>query len=325
MKSKNILNVTFNESPPPTKLSPLVDDDVGEEEAIENNTKVVNNNNIEDESEEVDEEDGIFFNQSKYIKKMLKKFGLEDSKPTKMPMLTEIKLTKDDKAESVDNTKYRAMIGSLLYLTASRPDIMFSVCLCEIMTQMFHNELQQTIAYSPKLSNENSTPLNMVETLTNLESRGIHEGRSVLPYYYTYNNIKTKLNDMGLYHIYNLDEPICPRFVLEFYSSVNLIRNEDLTFSIQFWFQEIEIVFRLEMFAKLLGIPHSGQCSYSIDSSLVSLRNNREPQGPYHSKIPFVSELNQYLKITHKNITPQVIGDYDDHYYSDSGTSSDED
>ncbi|GKB35493.1 hypothetical protein Tco_0880435 [Tanacetum coccineum] len=52
-------------------------------------------------------EDGIFFNQSKYIKEMLKKFGLEDSKPTKTPMSTEIKLTKDDEADSVDNTKYR--------------------------------------------------------------------------------------------------------------------------------------------------------------------------------------------------------------------------
>ncbi|GJY67081.1 retrovirus-related pol polyprotein from transposon TNT 1-94 [Tanacetum coccineum] len=75
-------------------------------------------------------EDGIFFNQSKYIKEMLKKFGLEDSKPIKTPMSTETKLTKDEEGESVDNTKYRGMIGSLLYLTASRPDIMFSVCLC---------------------------------------------------------------------------------------------------------------------------------------------------------------------------------------------------
>ncbi|GKC75731.1 hypothetical protein Tco_1126505 [Tanacetum coccineum] len=75
-------------------------------------------------------EDGIFFNQSKYIKEMLKKFGLEDSKPTKTPMSTEIKLTKDDESDSVDSSKYRGMIGSLLYLTASGPDIMFSVCLC---------------------------------------------------------------------------------------------------------------------------------------------------------------------------------------------------
>ncbi|GJX00964.1 retrovirus-related pol polyprotein from transposon TNT 1-94 [Tanacetum coccineum] len=75
-------------------------------------------------------EDGIFFNQSKYIKEMLKKFGLEDSKPMKTPMSSDTKLTKDKECESVDSTKYRGMIGSLLYLTTSRPDIMFSVCLC---------------------------------------------------------------------------------------------------------------------------------------------------------------------------------------------------
>ncbi|GJS17813.1 hypothetical protein Tco_0412285 [Tanacetum coccineum] len=46
------------------------------------------------------------------------------------PMSSDTKLMKDEECESVDSTKYRGMIGSLLYLTASRPDIMFSVCLC---------------------------------------------------------------------------------------------------------------------------------------------------------------------------------------------------
>ncbi|GJW10998.1 retrovirus-related pol polyprotein from transposon TNT 1-94 [Tanacetum coccineum] len=57
-------------------------------------------------------EDGIFFNQSKYIKEMLKKFGLEDSKPMKVPMSSDTKLTKDEEYESVDSTKYRCMIGT---------------------------------------------------------------------------------------------------------------------------------------------------------------------------------------------------------------------
>ncbi|GJY39795.1 hypothetical protein Tco_0426159 [Tanacetum coccineum] len=48
----------------------------------------------------------------------------------KTPMSSDTKLTKDEECESVDSTKYRGMIGSLLYLTASWPDIMFSVCLC---------------------------------------------------------------------------------------------------------------------------------------------------------------------------------------------------
>nr|GEW82969.1 retrovirus-related Pol polyprotein from transposon TNT 1-94 [Tanacetum cinerariifolium] len=57
-------------------------------------------------------EDGIFFNQSKYIKEMLKKFGLEDSKPMKTPMSSNTKLMKDEECESVDSTKYRGMIGT---------------------------------------------------------------------------------------------------------------------------------------------------------------------------------------------------------------------
>nr|GEZ34758.1 retrovirus-related Pol polyprotein from transposon TNT 1-94 [Tanacetum cinerariifolium] len=54
--------------------------------------------------------DGIFFNQSKYIKEMLKKFGLEDSKPMKTPMSFDTKLMKDEECESVDSTNYRGMI-----------------------------------------------------------------------------------------------------------------------------------------------------------------------------------------------------------------------
>ncbi|GJS47211.1 retrovirus-related pol polyprotein from transposon TNT 1-94 [Tanacetum coccineum] len=60
----------------------------------------------------------------------IKQMEDEESKPMKTPMSFDTKLTKDEECESVDSTKYRGMIGSLLYLTASRPDIMFSVCLC---------------------------------------------------------------------------------------------------------------------------------------------------------------------------------------------------
>nr|GEU50915.1 reverse transcriptase domain-containing protein [Tanacetum cinerariifolium] len=61
-------------------------------------------------------EDEIFFNQSKHIKEMLKKFRLEDSKPTKTQMSTEIKLTKDNEADSMDSSKYRGTkIETIVY------------------------------------------------------------------------------------------------------------------------------------------------------------------------------------------------------------------
>ncbi len=55
---------------------------------------------------------------------------MENIKPSRTPMSTNTKLDKDEKGKPVDEKLYRGMIGSLLYLTASRPDIMFSVCLC---------------------------------------------------------------------------------------------------------------------------------------------------------------------------------------------------
>jgi hypothetical protein len=73
---------------------------------------------------------GTFISQTKYIQDILKKFGMKDGKPIKTPMGTNGHLDLDTGGKSVDQTVYRSMIGSLLYLCASRPDIMLSVCMC---------------------------------------------------------------------------------------------------------------------------------------------------------------------------------------------------
>ncbi|GJW35115.1 retrovirus-related pol polyprotein from transposon TNT 1-94 [Tanacetum coccineum] len=196
MKIKESLNVIFDETPPPSKTSPLVDDDLDEEEAIKVTEKKNLENDIEDETLEIDEvvnikesrnhpleniignlnqrnlrlvaqgynqQEGIDYDETyapvarlESIRILLayayaldfklfqmdvksaflngfineEKFGLEDSKSMKTPMSSDIKFMKDKEYESVDSTKYRGMIGSLLYLTANRPDIMFSICLC---------------------------------------------------------------------------------------------------------------------------------------------------------------------------------------------------
>ncbi|GKB20824.1 putative ribonuclease H-like domain-containing protein, partial [Tanacetum coccineum] len=75
-------------------------------------------------------DDGIFISQDKYVDEILKKFGFSTVKTTSTPMETSKPLLKDAKAEDVDFHLYRSMIGSLMYLTASRPDIMFDVCAC---------------------------------------------------------------------------------------------------------------------------------------------------------------------------------------------------
>ncbi|GJZ79885.1 putative ribonuclease H-like domain-containing protein [Tanacetum coccineum] len=74
--------------------------------------------------------EGIFISQDKYVAEILKKFDLVHVKAAITPMETKLPLTKDEEAFDVDVHLYRSMIGSLMYLTASRPDIMYAVCVC---------------------------------------------------------------------------------------------------------------------------------------------------------------------------------------------------
>jgi hypothetical protein len=74
--------------------------------------------------------EGTFISQTKYTRDILKKFGMDKAKPIKMPMGTNGHSDLDLGGTSIDQKIYHSMIGSLLYLCASRPDIMLSVCLC---------------------------------------------------------------------------------------------------------------------------------------------------------------------------------------------------
>ncbi|GJR04788.1 putative ribonuclease H-like domain-containing protein [Tanacetum coccineum] len=74
--------------------------------------------------------DGIFISQDKYVEEILKKFRFTEVKTASTPMETQKPLLKDEDGEEVDVHMYRSMIGSLMYLTSSRPDIMFAVCAC---------------------------------------------------------------------------------------------------------------------------------------------------------------------------------------------------
>ncbi|WJZ84189.1 hypothetical protein VitviT2T_003804 [Vitis vinifera] len=79
---------------------------------------------------------GIFICQQKYAMDMLKKFKMQDCKPVSTPMTTNEKLSKDDDSEKIDEDLYRSLIGSLLYLTTIRPDILFAV---SVLSMFMHS------------------------------------------------------------------------------------------------------------------------------------------------------------------------------------------
>ncbi|GJZ65931.1 hypothetical protein Tco_0622627 [Tanacetum coccineum] len=86
-------------------------------------------------------ENGIFISQDKYVAEILKKFDFATVKTASIPMEPNKALVKDKEADSMDAHLYKSMIRSLMYLTASRPDIMFDVCACarfQVTLKMSH-------------------------------------------------------------------------------------------------------------------------------------------------------------------------------------------
>nr|GEV06147.1 uncharacterized mitochondrial protein AtMg00810-like [Tanacetum cinerariifolium] len=303
-------------------------------------------------------EDDIFFNRSKYIKEMLKKFGLVDSKPTKTSMSMKIKLTKDDEADFVDRYKYRGMIGSLLYLIVSRPDIMFSVSLCarfqenpntthlEIVNRIFkyirgtsHLGLWyskatgiETIVYADSdhagdYVDRKSTSgictfmgccltswyakkqtalaistteaeyisvgkacqqalwmkqalidygihiddVSIMESYRTLKKRLFHEGRIVTPSFISENNMLLFFQAVGLEPFLTHNEPICPRFVVEFYHSLEVKRNEEERPYIEFKLGQLGFKLTSSQLSQILQTPYALETFYASKWSLSSL------------------------------------------------------
>nr|GFA26809.1 uncharacterized mitochondrial protein AtMg00810-like [Tanacetum cinerariifolium] len=88
------------------------------------------NGNLREEVYASQPDGGIFINQSKYALESLKKYSFESCDPVDTSMVEKSKLDKDREGKAVDPLHYRGMIGTLLYLIASRPDLQFPICMC---------------------------------------------------------------------------------------------------------------------------------------------------------------------------------------------------
>ncbi|GJT79011.1 retrovirus-related pol polyprotein from transposon TNT 1-94 [Tanacetum coccineum] len=393
-------------------------------------------------------EDGIFFNKSKYIKEMLKKFGLEESKPMKTPTSSNTKLAKDEECESIDSTKYQGMIGSLLYLTASRPDIMFSAylyarfqeapktshleavkrifryikstthlglwypkgtdietvvyadsdhardyvdqkctsgictfvgcCLtfwfskkqtalaistpeaeyvsagkacqqalwmkqalidydvrlddvpimcdnkgvidlsknpvqhsCTKHIEIRHHFLRDNVQKGhisikkvPFVDNIVSIlmkPLkresfNYLQKLRNLEERYIHEGRVVFDNFTDINYVRSLFHFAEFECLLEINEQVCPRFILDFYSQYCLSYSDEGQMFIEFVIQNQYFSLFLEDFAQNFKIPCEGACVFSDRWSLDELVYGAPSEGPYQTNLPSPDDIILYVR-----------------------------
>jgi hypothetical protein len=89
--------------------------------------------------------EGIFIHQAKYIKDLMKKSNMAELKPMSTSMSTAAALDPDKNGEAIDQREYRSMISSLLYLTVTRPDIQFALCLCACFQASSRSSHQTTV------------------------------------------------------------------------------------------------------------------------------------------------------------------------------------
>ncbi|GKF23902.1 hypothetical protein Tco_0076224 [Tanacetum coccineum] len=111
-------------------------------------------------------EDGIFISQDKYVVEILKKFDFATVKTSSTPIETNKALVKDEEAKAVDVHLYRSMNGSLMYLTASRPDIMFVVYACA-RDSLFNLEAFSDIDYAGASLDRKSTTGGVMDSKSN--------------------------------------------------------------------------------------------------------------------------------------------------------------
>nr|GEV16838.1 retrovirus-related Pol polyprotein from transposon TNT 1-94 [Tanacetum cinerariifolium] len=184
-----------------------------------------------------------------YIKEMLKKFGLEDSKPTKTLMSTEIKLTKGDEADFVDSSKYRGEIATL-------------------SNQM---DYKRTKDYLPRVHRSRQMDEELRDSYHTLEKRLLHEERIVTPSFIAENNMLPLFQAIGFEHFLTLNEPICPRFVVEFYHSLEVKRNElDIRY-IEFKLGQFTFTLTPSRLSQILKTLHALETFYTSEWSLNSL------------------------------------------------------
>ena len=148
---------------------------------------------------------------------------------------------------------------------------------------------------SQKISKLSSTSASIASIYQQIENRNIHEGRVVEQAFHQSNYIAQSFTNIGFECLFQINEPILPRFILDFYSQVT-VQTDDYGFIfISFMIQHQFITLTLAQFGQILQIPFSGQSAFTSEWNLDALQHVRPTDGPYASIIPSPIEIRHML------------------------------
>ena len=174
------------------------------------------------------------------------------------------------------------------------------------MSKAITEDIARTKNCIPKVSQLPTTSSSIGRLYRQIEDRNIHEGRVVDVAYSQSNFINRLFTSINFNCLYEINEPIVPRFLVDFYSQVT-VQTDDLGFiTISFMIQNEFITLALEHFGQILKIPFRGQAVFTNKWDLESLVRYRPTFGPYISNIPQPDQIRQVLGLERSMTTRKI-------------------
>ncbi|GJR23533.1 hypothetical protein Tco_0972060 [Tanacetum coccineum] len=163
------------------------------------------------------------------------------------------------------------------------------------MPQKSSEDYKNTRHYIPKISHEFRTPIK--EKLRNLEECYIHEGRVGFDNFADLNYVRSLFYFVEFKCLLEINEQICPRFILEFYSQYQINYSDEGQMFVEFVIQNQLFSYSLEDFAQILNIPCEGACVFTDRWRLDELAYGIPSDGPYHTNPPSIDDIISSIRI----------------------------
>ncbi|GKA42563.1 retrovirus-related pol polyprotein from transposon TNT 1-94, partial [Tanacetum coccineum] len=158
-------------------------------------------------------------------------------------------------------------------------------------------DISLTKSYIPKVSKIPGISPTIAQFYKPIENRNIHEGRVVDQAYYKSNNIERLFTNIRFNCLFQINEPIVPRFILDYHSQVTVQTDEYGYLVISFMIQHEFITLTLAQFGQILKIPYNGQAVFTNEWDLASLEYSQETEGPYCTDLPTPDDIRRLLEL----------------------------
>ena len=175
------------------------------------------------------------------------------------------------------------------------------------MPKVITEDISLTKNYIPKVSQLPTTSPSIARIYRQIEDRNIHEGRVVDQAYYQSDFIESSFTNIHFECLFQINEPIIPRFILDFYSQVTVQTDDFGSIFISFMIQHEFITLTLAQFGQILQIPFSGQSVFTNEWDLCALQRSRPTHGPYVSEIPSPEDIRQMLGLECETSTQNQV------------------